>query len=62
VQTINQLLNSYNFEIIEHKYSSHRLYENLILLPKNIKHTTLNLAFKLKFKRNQKNFANRSIC
>jgi 2-polyprenyl-3-methyl-5-hydroxy-6-metoxy-1,4-benzoquinol methylase len=62
VQTLTQLLNRYNFEIIEHKYSSHRLYENLILLPKNIKHTTLNLAFKLKFKRNQKNFANRSIC
>jgi 2-polyprenyl-3-methyl-5-hydroxy-6-metoxy-1,4-benzoquinol methylase len=50
VQTLTQLLNRYNFEIIEYKYSSHRLYENLTPLPKNIKHTTLNLAFKLKFK------------
>jgi len=46
-QTLINLLERYGFIFIEKKYSSLRFYENLMPLPQKIKHTTLNITFKL---------------
>lgn len=46
VQTLENLGLRYGFEIIEYEYSSRRLYERLIPLPKHLKHTTIGLVFR----------------
>ena len=35
----------YGFKLIEQKFCSRRWWEKMLLLPKQIKHTTINLAF-----------------
>ena len=46
LQTLENLSARFGFTIIEHEYSSRRLYERIIPLPAHLKHTTLNLVLK----------------
>ena len=45
LQTLENLSGRFGFKIIDHEYSSRRLYERLIPIPSHIKHTTLGVVF-----------------
>ena len=47
-QTLENLFARYDLEIFELKYHSRRWWEKIIPLPGHIKHTTINVALKIK--------------
>ena len=47
LETLCLLGNRYGFKHVKHGYCSRRLYENLVPLPRHIKHTTLIIEFEL---------------
>ena len=47
LQTLDNLSSRFGFKLVQYEYCSRRLFERLIPLPSHIKHTTLNVVFKV---------------